>query len=165
MNRDELKRDFRVRMTKESVEFVGTFAGVGMYKFPNEPVRYCYPNQPTTLRLTLKKKWFDMIASGEKKEEYREIKPFWTRRLIIPTEHIKEFVGAEYKFVWYDKVEFSNGYGKSVPKVTLEFKGTTVGKPNPEWVDDEVNDQCFIIKLGKILHKNNLDNEPLNQRK
>lgn len=26
--------------------------------------------------LTLKKKWFDMIASGEKLEEYREIKPY-----------------------------------------------------------------------------------------
>jgi len=26
------------------------------------------------LEMTLKKKWFDMISSGEKKEEYREIK-------------------------------------------------------------------------------------------
>lgn len=35
-----------------------------------------------TLHLTLKKKWFDMIASGEKKEEYREIKPYWLKRLM-----------------------------------------------------------------------------------
>lgn len=28
-----------------------------------------------TLHLVLKKRWFDMILSGEKKEEYREIKP------------------------------------------------------------------------------------------
>ena len=27
------------------------------------------------LTLPIKKKWFDMIKSGEKKEEYREIKP------------------------------------------------------------------------------------------
>ena len=27
------------------------------------------------LHLTLKKNWFDLILSGEKKEEYREIKP------------------------------------------------------------------------------------------
>lgn len=26
-----------------------------------------------TLTLSLKKKWFDMIASGEKKEEYRKL--------------------------------------------------------------------------------------------
>ena len=28
------------------------------------------------LTLPIKKKWFDMILSGEKKEEYREIKPY-----------------------------------------------------------------------------------------
>lgn len=33
-----------------------------------------------TLDLVLKHKWFDMIACGEKKEEYREIKPFWKNR-------------------------------------------------------------------------------------
>ena len=31
------------------------------------------------LQLTLKKKWFDLILSGEKKEEYREIKPYWEK--------------------------------------------------------------------------------------
>lgn len=35
-----------------------------------------------TLTLFLKKKWFDMIASGEKTEEYREIKPYWEKRLL-----------------------------------------------------------------------------------
>ena len=38
------------------------------------------------LHLTLKKKWFDMILSGEKTDEYREIKPYWTKRL-IPKKH------------------------------------------------------------------------------
>lgn len=37
-----------------------------------------------TLTLTLKKKWFDLIKSGVKTEEYREIKPFWTKRLMQP---------------------------------------------------------------------------------
>ena len=32
------------------------------------------------LILPIKKKWFDMILSGEKKEEYREIKPYYTTR-------------------------------------------------------------------------------------
>ena len=32
------------------------------------------------LILPIKKKWFDMILSGEKKEEYREIKPYYTSR-------------------------------------------------------------------------------------
>ena len=33
------------------------------------------------LYLRLKKPWFDMIKSGEKKEEYRELKPYWRKRL------------------------------------------------------------------------------------
>ena len=33
------------------------------------------------LTLPIKKKWFDMIASGEKKEEYREIKEYYEIRL------------------------------------------------------------------------------------
>ncbi len=49
------------------------------------------------LHLNLKKKWFDMIASGEKTEEYREIKPYWNTRL-----YGKEF----------DLVKFRNGYSK-----------------------------------------------------
>ena len=32
------------------------------------------------LVLPIKKKWFDMIISGEKKEEYREIKPYYDIR-------------------------------------------------------------------------------------
>lgn len=32
------------------------------------------------LILPIKKKWFDMILLGQKKEEYREIKPYWTTR-------------------------------------------------------------------------------------
>lgn len=36
-----------------------------------------------TLTLSLKKKWYDMIASGEKKEEYREITEYWNKRLCV----------------------------------------------------------------------------------
>ena len=34
------------------------------------------------LILPIKKKWFDMIASGEKTEEYREIKPYYDSRFM-----------------------------------------------------------------------------------
>ena len=36
-----------------------------------------------TLHLTLNKKWFDMIAAGVKKEEYRSIKTYWIKRLVF----------------------------------------------------------------------------------
>lgn len=38
------------------------------------------------LVLPIKKQWFDMIVSGEKKEEYREIKPYYDKRLGYLTE-------------------------------------------------------------------------------
>ena len=43
-----------------------------------------------TLHLNLKAKWYDMIESGIKKEEYREIKPFWEKRLFEKFQHIDE---------------------------------------------------------------------------
>ena len=38
------------------------------------------------LNLVLKSKWFDMIESGGKTEEYREVKPYWIRRFVM---HLK----------------------------------------------------------------------------
>ena len=32
------------------------------------------------LTFNLKKQWFDKIKSGEKTHEYREVKPYWTKR-------------------------------------------------------------------------------------
>jgi hypothetical protein len=33
------------------------------------------------LILPIKKKWFDRILSGDKKEEYRDMKPFYDKRI------------------------------------------------------------------------------------
>ena len=38
------------------------------------------------LTLTVSKQWFDMIVAGEKTEEYREIKPYWIKRLTTNCE-------------------------------------------------------------------------------
>ena len=35
------------------------------------------------LHLTLKKQYFDDIIAGEKKEEYREVKPYWAKSYAI----------------------------------------------------------------------------------
>lgn len=104
------------------------------------------------LHLTLKKKWFDMILSGEKKEEYREDKNYWRRRLLIP--------GAVADGRWYDEIHFKNGYGKNAPFMRVEFLGL-----RPNWkaearVDWGYTDGAFIIKLGKILETRNI-NHPL----
>lgn len=50
----------------------------------------------------------------------------------------------------FDTITFTNGYAKNAPRFVIEFKGITVGKPNPEW-SDNWEGQVFILKLGKIL--------------
>jgi len=108
-----------------------------------------------TLHLTLKKKWFDMISSGEKTEEYREIKDYWINRLTedksICQMGNSGFVVNDRKF---DKVLFKNGYSKDAPTMIVECKGieTTTGKT--EWGAEE-GEHYFVIKLGKIISKSN----------
>lgn len=39
-------------------------------------------NMKKILKLTINKEWFSRILSGDKTEEYREIKPYWVARLL-----------------------------------------------------------------------------------
>lgn len=42
------------------------------------------------LDLVLKAHWYDLIKSGQKKCEYREVKPYWTKRLFAkPYSHVR----------------------------------------------------------------------------
>ena len=68
------------------------------------------------LYLTLKKKWFDEILRGNKKIEYRDKKPYWTKRLF----------NKENKPIEYDFIFFRNGYSKDCRKMEVEFKGIKV---------------------------------------
>lgn len=70
------------------------------------------------LTLPIKKKWFDMIKSGEKKEEYREIKPYYDKRLfdycrLVALEEYAHDVWGHPEF----EVIFRNGYSKTSPKI------------------------------------------------
>lgn len=92
-----------------------------------------------TLHLTLFRRWFIDILEGVKTEEYREIKPFWAKRLFQP----------------YDTITFRNGYAKDAPLMVVEFKGAeakTIYHPihhKPMTV--------FAVKLGRILETKNTD--------
>lgn len=67
-----------------------------------------------TLTLTLKKKWFDMIKRGVKKEEYREIKPFWTKRLTFPViDYVDGHVVIPAIPRKFDTLVFTLGYPKA----------------------------------------------------
>lgn len=104
------------------------------------------------LYLTLKKKWFDMIVSGEKREEYRGVTDYWMIRLA----GIKG-CGTSYNFTLlcnkgnkcreYDFVVFRNGYSKTSPQAMFECKGITVGQGKKKW--GAPDHRVFIISLGK----------------
>jgi hypothetical protein len=105
------------------------------------------------LHLPVKKKFFDMEEAGIKTEDYREIKAYWSNRLLItnmvedPLEN--NFIVCEY--VQFDEVHLRNGYGKNAPLLIFEWKGTDIGPAVPEW-SDNWQGNVFRIKLGKRLN-------------
>jgi len=81
----------------------------------------------TALNLTLHRQWFDAIASGAKKIEYREDKPYWRTRLD----------GRQY-----DEIHFRNGYGQHRPFMRVKCLGVS-------------KNGCYQIHLGEILEIKN----------
>jgi hypothetical protein len=112
------------------------------FKTDNQKVykNNCKNHKERILHLTLKKEWYDMIASGVKKEEYREIKPHWNKRLLNKT---------------YDVIIFRNGYSKDSPSMKVEFLGLQKGLGIEEW-GANLKEKVYIIKLGKIIWNNAL---------
>ena len=109
------------------------------------------------LNLTLKKKWFDMIISGEKTEEYREIKPYWTTRLRYRYESDRESGYWNHDFAEFDIVRFKNGYAKDAPTMDVQLECIKVATGVPAW-GAVLNERYYAIELGNILSTANCDN-------
>lgn len=111
------------------------------------------------LHLVLKRKWWDMIASGVKTEEYREIKHHWIKRLCFcrhqqgceysaaAEECLSCASTGEYMCYPYEQVCFHFGYTSQT--MTFKIEDISIGKGNPEW--GAPKEDVFIIKLGKII--------------
>lgn len=98
------------------------------------------------LTLPIKKKWFDMILSGEKKEEYREIKPYWFIRFknefgCIYDENLVIHLGK-------GRVIFKNGYQKNAPKIMCKVDITT-GYGKPEW-GAEPSKMYYVLEILSV---------------
>ena len=100
------------------------------------------------LKLVLKGKWYEMIESGEKTEEYREIKPYWITRLC--DEFYTDMWGhiELYNCKHFDAVRFSYGYTNKT--MCFEIKSISIGVGKSEWGAPIKG--VFIIKLGKKLY-------------
>ncbi len=96
------------------------------------------------LILPIKKKWFDMIKSGEKKEEYREIKPYYSKRFgFEDDEELRLHTIQTAK-----TVRFRNGYSKTSPTIECEVV-ITKGLGKPEW-GAEPNKLYYVLKILSV---------------
>jgi hypothetical protein len=130
-------------------------------------------NYDKVLDLSLTYHWYDEIASGRKKEEYREIKKFYCSRLggycryktydfgggllsagVSGTPNCrKDYGGCWDSNIYhktYDYVRFHRGQGgKEI--MLVECKYIYVGIGNPEW-GAPIDKDVFIIGLGNIIY-------------
>lgn len=113
------------------------------------------------LHLTLKKKWFDMILSGNKNEEYRVLNLYWFTRLVDCDKDEREYLfhscEKNIRFKKFDYIHFYNGNAASLkyPNFIIECKGVSIKKTVPEW-SDNYKSECFAISLGRIINANNI---------
>ena len=99
------------------------------------------------LTLPIKKKWFIEILSGEKKEEYREIKPYYKSR--FHTAGLIDRYGLPT--ISPARITFRNGYSANSPvieaKCTLDIK---TGRP--EW-GAEPGKEYYVLKIESVERK------------
>ena len=127
------------------------------------------------LYLPVKTKWFELTKSGVKTEDYREITPYWFKRLfdyfdpetltnadiyeaIFELRHTKCTIQELDSWVGFTPKRFDAnvltlGYPKSTDTnriLKLEHKGIEIRTGNPEW-GAEPGKLYFVILHGKPL--------------
>lgn len=99
----------------------------------------------TTLRLTLSKKPFEVMVTGEKNIEYRRVSQWIVSRLFDKQGKPRE----------YDTIEFVNGYGKDRPRFTVVYKGFTLLDSVDETFSNGlsviVNEPVYAVYCGEIV--------------
>lgn len=99
------------------------------------------------LYLPLKKRWFDMIAAGIKKEEYREINEYWTKRLVETTGNLID----DFTFKEFDYVEFTLGYPSTDnhdARIRFKFDSLKQSTGRTEW-GAEPGKEYYVIMIGE----------------
>lgn len=111
------------------------------------------------LILSQKKRWFDMVKSGEKPEEYREIKDYYVSRFMgrehcgHDIEYLEELACCMGDFFsnQYSSVTFTLGYPKAGDmerRMTFQNPKLRIGTGRPEWGAVE-GKKYFIITWDK----------------
>lgn len=106
------------------------------------------------LTLPLKKKWFDMIKSGVKTEEYRELKAYYFSRLcnqVYTDQFFEPLPFTSYVAKKFDRLVFTCGYPKKGDtSKRLEFMKPriNIGYGKLEW-GAEPGRRYFVITWGE----------------
>lgn len=86
------------------------------------------------LTLPIRKKWFDMIANGEKKEEYRSMTKYYQSRF----KNVADDNGRFWCII-------QNGYTPKSPRLYC-YMELSIGYGIPSW-GAEPNTQYYILKI------------------
>ena len=121
------------------------------------------------LALPIRKKRFDMILSGEKKEEYREIKEYYETRFqnlfgaitihpLYPPDNFLdrsefellqgEAVPEEIRKDRVQEIIFRNGYSKNSEAIKARCR-LWIGKGRPKW-GAEQNKQYYVLEILSV---------------
>lgn len=102
------------------------------------------------IHLNLKGEWFDMILSGDKKEEYRDLSDYWKARLskLFPMTSM----GETYLPIT-ETIVFSNGYAKDRRQFEIEIKGAMIATGREDW-GAEKGCMYYVLRLGHVINAN-----------
>lgn len=102
----------------------------------------------TTLHLPISRRWFVLIAVGDKKVEYRTCSPHWQSR--IDGKNITH-------------IRLVNGYGAGRPWMLVQVRGIEQVYRSPRPVDPDgphpeaPTGMVYAITLGEIIDRGNFD--------
>ena len=108
------------------------------------------------LILPIKREWLEMIRSGEKKEEYRAISPYYTSRLKTYLTFLycqnavaeKAFRAAGEKGIPFKDIVLRAGYSLLSPAIMIHGR-ITVGRGRPEW-GALPGEEYYILRIEEM---------------
>lgn len=104
------------------------------------------------MTFTIKKKWFDLIKSGQKKEEYRDLNYYYYVRVcsLVGADGYKKLIEKNERVPFKD-LKLRNGYGKDSPSIIISG-WVSIGEGLPEW-GAETGKKYFRFEIETIKNR------------
>lgn len=102
------------------------------------------------LRLMITRELFDKIVEGKEKTVIRDLKPYWTKRLLENGEPII-----------FDEIHFCNGYSQNSPFVSATHRDTAIDTRHGYielYVGRLLRVENYIVKTRKAVAQNATSN-------